>query len=206
MIKPANALCFGLWLIVIGICLLWWQVNLLTAFLVLLSDFLYVLVYTPMKRISALNTTLGAIPGAIPPLVGWAAVSGQLSIEAWILFAILFVWQHPHVYAISWMYKDDYANAGFRMLSLNDDGRKTGLGVLLGALALVPVSILPSVTGMTSHVYLWATAILSAGLVVLAVPVMVQRSRASALAMLKATVLYLPLLLAGIIVDALIQI
>ncbi|MDA1043696.1 MAG: heme o synthase [Verrucomicrobia bacterium] len=201
-LKPSNALAFGLCLILGGVCLLWSQVNLLTAFLVLLSDFLYVLVYTPMKRISALNTSLGAIPGAIPPLVGWAAAHGQLGIEPWILFAILFVWQHPHVYAISWMYKDDYAGAGFKMLSLNDDGTRTGIGVMLGAIALVPVSLLPSFFGMTSQVYFWTALVCGLVLVALAVPIMRHHSRASALCMLKATVMYLPLLLAGIIIDA----
>ena len=201
-LKPSNALAFGLCLILGGVCLLWSQVNLLTAFLVLLSDFLYVLVYTPMKRISAVNTSLGAIPGAIPPLVGWAAANGQLSLEPWILFAILFVWQHPHVYAISWMYKDDYAGAGFKMLSLNDDGRRTGIGVMLGAIALVPVSLLPSYFGMTSQVYFWMALVCGLVLVVLAVPIMRHHSRDSAVCMLKATVMYLPLLLAGIIIDA----
>lgn len=203
-LTPAQAMAFGLSLILLGVCLLWSQVNLLTAFLVLMSDFLYVLVYTPIKRVSSLNTSLGAIPGAIPPLVGWAAAEGQLSMEAWVLFAILFVWQHPHVYAITWMYKDDYAGAGFKMLSFNDDGSRTGWGVMLGAIALLPVSLLPSFCGMTSQVYFWIVLLCGLALIVLAVPVMRQRSRASALCMLKATVMYLPLLLVGIIIDALV--
>jgi protoheme IX farnesyltransferase len=203
-LKPAQALAFGMWLIISGIVIVWSQVNLLTAFLVLMSDFLYVLVYTPMKRVSSVNTTLGAIPGAIPPLVGWAAAHGQLGVEPWLLFAILFVWQHPHVYAIAWMYKDDYAGAGFKMLSLNDDGTRTGIGVILGTLVLVPVSLLPTYWGMTSQVYFWTALVAGLVLVALSVPVMRNRSRASALCMLKATVYYLPLLLVGIIVDALI--
>ena len=101
-------------------------VNLVTAFLALLTAFLYVVIYTPMKRLTWLNTSLGSIPGALPPVGGWTAATGELEIGAWALIAILFAWQHPHFYAIAWIFKEDYARAGFKMLPvLEEDGRRT---------------------------------------------------------------------------------
>jgi heme o synthase len=114
LIEPARALPGGVGLVLFGVLLLVWAVNLLTGFLVLLAAFLYVLVYTPMKKITWLNTTFGAIPGALPPMAGWAAATGRIDPGAWVLFAILFVWQHPHFFAIAWMYRDDYKAAGGR--------------------------------------------------------------------------------------------
>src|SRR3990167_1983382 len=148
VIQPADALIFGIVLILAGVFTLWWKTNLLTAFLSLLSAFLYVLVYTPMKRISWLNTTIGAIPGALPPVGGWAAASGNLESGAWALFLIMFIWQHPHFYAIAWMFRDDYRRGGFKMLPVVDpSGQKTFLQIILFALILIPVSGLPSVIG-----------------------------------------------------------
>ena len=113
MVSPNNALYFGIVLVLTGVFTLIIKVNLLTAFLCLLTAFLYVLVYTPMKRLSWLNTTIGAIPGALPTIGGWAAASNSIEPGAWILFFILFTWQHPHFFAISWMYKEDYKKAAF---------------------------------------------------------------------------------------------
>ena len=203
--KPGQALVFGLYLIMAGEIVLLWQVNLLTAFLVLMSNFLYVLVYTPMKRLSTLNTTLGAVPGAIPPVVGWTAATGQLGLEAVVLFLILFVWQHPHFYAIAWMYRDDYAKAGFRMLSCEDQtGGKTAAYVVAGTLALIAVSVLPTVLGMTSMVYLGAALALGVMVLLSAIAMQKTRSYAEARRVLKATVIYLPLILVAIVVDSLI--
>ncbi len=201
--RPAGALAFGLWLVMAGLAVLLVGVNLLTAFLVLLTDFLYVLVYTPMKRVSALNTTFGAIPGAMPPLIGWTAAQGVVAPEGLLFFLILFVWQHPHVYAICWMYRDDYTRAGFRMLSRGDDGSRTALGVVAGAVALLLVSALPTLCGASRLPYLVVALVM--GVAVLACGARLARTRAEADArlVLLATIVYLPVILAGIVVDAL---
>jgi protoheme IX farnesyltransferase len=128
LIAPEHALSYGLILVIGGVTLLAYSVNLLCAFLALLTAFLYVMVYTPLKRITWLNTLIGAIPGALPPVGGWVGATGELSAGAWILFAIMFLWQHPHFFAIAWLYREDYAQGGFKMLpSLEVDGSRTAL-------------------------------------------------------------------------------
>ena len=203
LIQPANALAYGISLVLFGLFILIWTVNLLTGFLVLLAAFLYVLVYTPMKRLTWLNTTFGAIPGAIPPLCGWAAATGRLDAGAWVLFLILFAWQHPHFYAIAWMFKDDYRDAGFKMLPVVDpSGGSTFRQTILFAILLLGVSVLPTMIGMTGRVY-WIGALMM-GLALLAVSVLFTRSKSflDARRLLKASVIYLPLLLLLIIIDA----
>ena len=203
LIQPANALAFGISLVLFGLFILVWAVNLLTSFLVLLAAFLYVLVYTPMKRLTWLNTTFGAIPGAIPPLCGWAAATGRLDAGAWVLFLILFAWQHPHFYAIAWMFKDDYRDAGFKMLPFVDpSGVSTFRQTILFAILLVGVSVLPTMIGMTGRVY--CIGALTMGLALLVVGVLFTRSESflDARRLLKASVIYLPLLLLLIIIDA----
>src|SRR5690606_21318843 len=116
LISPAHALIAGILLAITGSVLLASLVNLLCGFLALLTAFLYVLVYTPLKRVTWMNTLVGAVPGALPPLGGWVAATGSLDLGGWLLFAILFVWQLPHFYAIAWMYRADYARAGYKML------------------------------------------------------------------------------------------
>src|SRR5262245_49094171 len=122
IIEPHVALAAGLSLVLFGVLLLVCAVNLLTAFLVLLAAFLYVLVYTPLKRLTWLNTSFGAIPGAIPPMAGWAAVTGTIDMGAWVLFLILFAWQHPHFFAIAWLFRDDYRSGGLKMLPVVEPG------------------------------------------------------------------------------------
>jgi protoheme IX farnesyltransferase len=203
LIQPANALAFGISLVLFGLFILVWAVNLLTSFLVLLAAFLYVLIYTPMKRLTWLNTTFGAIPGAIPPLCGWAAATGRLDAGAWVLFLILFAWQHPHFYAIAWMFKDDYRDAGFKMLPVVDpSGVSTFRQTILFAILLVGVSVLPTMIGMTGRVY--CIGALTMGLALLVVGVLFTRSESflDARRLLKASVIYLPLLLLLIIIDA----
>ena len=203
LIQPANALAFGISLVLLGLFILIWAVNLLTGFLVLLAAFLYVLVYTPMKRLTWLNTTFGAIPGAIPPLCGWAAATGRLDAGAWVLFLILFAWQHPHFYAIAWMFKDDYRDAGFKMLPVVDpSGVSTFRQTILFAILLLGVSVLPTMIGMTGKVYCIGALLM--GLALLAVGVLFTRSKSflDARRLLKASVIYLPLLLILIIIDA----
>ncbi len=202
-IRPSNALAFGISLVLIGLVALIWAVNLLTAFLVLLASFLYVLVYTPMKRLTWLNTTFGAIPGAIPPMCGWAAASGRLDPGAWVLFLILFAWQHPHFYAIAWMFRDDYRNAGFKMLPVVDpSGVSTFRQTILFAVLLIGVSVLPTIIGMTGRVYCIGALVMGVALLVVGALFTRSRSFLDARRLLKASVVYLPLLLLLIIVDA----
>src|SRR5580765_7635908 len=144
LIEPVRALTFGVGLALGGVLLLTVAVNLLAGFLVLLAAFLYVLVYTPLKRSSWWNTTFGAMPGAIPPMAGWAAATGHVGPGAWALFAILFAWQHPHFFAIAWMFRDDYREAGFKMLPVIDPSGQRTVRLSVGfSLVLIAVSVVP---------------------------------------------------------------
>jgi protoheme IX farnesyltransferase len=178
-------------------------VNLLTGFLVLLAAFLYVLVYTPMKKITWLNTTFGAFPGAIPPLAGWAAATGRIDPGAWVLFSILFAWQHPHFFAIAWMFRDDYRAAGFKMLPVVEpSGERTFHQTLVFSILLIGVSVLPTMLGMTGRFYLWGALLLGLAVLWVALDFAQNRGTADARRLLKASVLYLPLLLLLIVLDA----
>ena len=204
LVSPLGALVFGLWLNLLGLGILLWQLNILTAFLVLYTNFLYILIYTPMKRFSELNISFGAVPGAMPPLIGCAAVTGEITLEGFTLFMILFVWQHPHVYAIQWMCRDDFAHAGFKMLAVRDDGSKTRQCVILGTLVLIVVSMLPTFLGFSSMIYLFFSLVAGIGLLIVGVRMMASLSYTSAFGFMKATVFYLPLILVGLVVDAVI--
>lgn len=202
-VSPAEALAVGILLVLSGVVLLVWKVNLLTGFLALLTAFLYVLVYTPLKRITWLNTLVGAIPGALPPMGGWAAATGELSLGAWVLFLILFLWQHPHFYAIAWMYKDDYLRGGLKMLPcVEPDGESTFRQIIWTSVFLIPISLLPTVLGMSGYVYFYGALVL--GLALLAAGIAVSRTKSlpDAKRLLRASVIYLPLLLALIVTDA----
>jgi protoheme IX farnesyltransferase len=155
-----------------------------------------------MKQRTWLSTTVGAFPGAMPPLIGFAAARGALTVEAWILFAIIFLWQFPHFYAIAWMYKDDYARAGIRMLPVVEpDGLSTSRHILAFALLLLPVSLLPGFLNMTGHWYLAAALLLGAFFLRAAVRVARDRTLPNARLVLKASVIYLPLLYAALVLD-----
>jgi protoheme IX farnesyltransferase len=203
LIEPAWALIGGVGLVLAGVLLLAWCVNLLTGFLVLLAAFLYVLVYTPLKRVTWLNTTFGAIPGAIPPMAGWAAATGRIDPSAWVLFAILFAWQHPHFFAIAWMFRDDYRAAGFKMLPVVEPtGERTFRQTLGFSVLLIGVSLLPTVIGMAGWFYFWGALFL--GLAMLAVAACFARKHdaADAHRLLRFSVFYLPLLLLFVVLDA----
>ena len=203
LVSASNALSFGIILILLGLIVLYTTVNLLTTFLSLLTAFLYILVYTPMKRISWLNTTIGSIPGAIPPMGGWAAATGNLDLGAWILFAILFIWQHPHFYAIAWMFKEDYKRAGFKMLPVVEpDGQSTFRQIFWYALALIPVSLLPTMVGMSGSIYFAGALLSGLWLFIISQKLIHSHTHHDAHKLLKATVIYLPLLLILIIIDA----
>jgi len=201
-ISPEHALNFGITLTLLGIFILYVKVNILTAFLSLLTSFLYIMVYTPMKRASWLNTTVGAIPGAIPPLGGWAAATGGLSFEAGILFLILFLWQHPHFYAIAWMMRDDYKRGGFKMLPVVEpDGKRMFDHVLWFSFALIPISLIPTAIGMSGSIYFTGVLIAGIALFIISKSFAQSRSLSDAKKLLRATVIYLPVLLFLIIMD-----
>jgi protoheme IX farnesyltransferase len=203
MVSPSEALLFGLMLSLLGVSLLAWQVNVLTGFLSLMTVFLYVLVYTPLKKISWWNTVVGAIPGALPPMGGWAAATGELDLGAWILFLILFVWQHPHFYAIAWMYKEDYAQGGFKMLPVvYPDGVRTFRQTVGFSLLLIPVSLLPFYYGMAGLVYAWGISILGIWMLVVGLKLRKTRSVQDARTLLKVSVIYLPLFFALLLCDS----
>lgn len=203
LVEPHRALAFGVGLVLFGVLLLAWQVNLLSGFLVLLAGFLYVLVYTPLKRFTWLNTSFGAIPGAIPPMAGWAAATGRVDAGAWMLFALLFVWQHPHFYAIAWMFRDDYRAAGFKMLPVVEpSGKRMFRQTIAFSILLIGVSLLPTMFGVAGSSYFYGALV--SGLFLLAIAFRFARERelADARRLLKATVIYLPVLLLLIVLDA----
>ena len=205
-ISPAHALSFGIILILIGLFVLYTEINILTAFLSLLTSFLYIMVYTPMKRISWLNTTIGAVPGAIPPLGGWAAATGTLNFDAGILFLILFLWQHPHFYAIAWMLKDDYKRGGFKMLPVIDEGStRTFSQILLTSVILIPISLIPVLTGLSGMLYFFGALLSGVGLLLISQTFIKSRSLMDAKRLLRATVIYLPVLLIFIVFDQIIS-
>lgn len=201
--EPAAALAFGVLLVLAGVALLAAWVSLLTAFLVLLTAFLYVIVYTPLKRVTWLNTPIGAIPGALPPMIGWAAAAGGLAPGAWILFGILYLWQHPHFYAIAWMHRADYAEAGFKMLSVIDPtGRRVFRQAILFSLALIPMSIALTALGHAGRIYLVGAVFLGSALLAASLHLAQHQRLADARRVLLASVVYLPLLLLLIAIDA----
>jgi protoheme IX farnesyltransferase len=153
-LTPIEVLIFGVTTSIVGSSILAWQVNHLCGFLSLMTTFLYALVYTPLKRITWLNTAVGAIPGALPAMGGWAAATGNLSIEAWILFLIMFIWQHPHFYAIAWILREDYKKGGFKMLPvLDENGIRTFSQIKIYSIALLFSSVLLTFIGTTGIIY-----------------------------------------------------
>ena len=201
-IIPIYALNFGVILALIGIFILYVKVNILTSFLSLLTAFLYIMVYTPMKRVSWLNTTVGAIPGAIPPLGGWAAATGTLNFDAGMLFLILFLWQHPHFYAIAWMFKEDYKRGGFKMLPVVEpDGERMFKHILWFSLFLIPISLVPALTGLLGPIYFTGALIAGVWLFRMSFTFCQTASIVDARQLLKATVYYLPSLLILIFID-----
>ncbi|NBW40308.1 protoheme IX farnesyltransferase [bacterium] len=202
-ITPASALSFGTTLVLSGTAILVGQVNLLTGFLALLSAFLYVLVYTPLKRITWLNTMVGAIPGALPPVGGWAAATGEISLEAWLLFLILFIWQHPHFYSIAWIYRDDYRKGGCHMLpSVDPDGERTARHVMCFSVLLVPISILPVLIGMSGMVYGIGAIVLSCYMLRAGYRFVSALDDASARGLLRASLIYLPVIFLLVVADS----
>lgn len=195
-----DAALFGSLLAITGIAWLWLGVNALTGLLGLLAVFIYVFVYTPLKTRTPLCTIVGAVPGALPCMMGWTAARGELGIEGFVLFAILFVWQLPHFLSIAWMYREDYARAGLPMLPVVEpDGRSTIRQILVWMLALLPISMTPSLLGVTTPVYFFFAFALGLAFLGAGVNLALRPTRASARAVLLASVVYLPLLEAAML-------
>jgi protoheme IX farnesyltransferase len=202
IISPGKALAFGIGLLVTGSILLFTQINMLTGFLGLAAAVVYLALYTPAKRFTWLNTSIGAIPGAIPPLIGWASARGELDPGGWILFAMLFLWQHTHFFPIAWLYKDDYEKGGFQMLPVLElNGKNTFRLTILSAIALLPVSLLLYAMGLTGYAYCVGAALFGAFLIAAGFKLAQQPSRKAARNVLFLSVFYLPVILVAVVLD-----
>lgn len=203
-LTPTEATTFSLALAAIGLGTVAATSNLLAAFLTLLTLVSYNVVYTPMKRRSRLATLVGAVPGALPPMIGWVAARGALTAEAWALFAIVFVWQIPHFMAIAWLYRQDFGRAGFPLLPVVEpDGRSTGRQAVLFSLALVPVSLAPYFLRLSGTAYAVGAALGGFALLALAVAFAFERTDERARRLFLGSITYLPLLWIALIGDRL---
>lgn len=201
-VSPCGALLFGAVLAVLGLGWLCVGGSLLAAALGAVTLALYLGVYTPLKRVSTLNTIVGAVPGAMPPLIGWAAAAGELSAGAWALFALQFFWQVPHFLAIAWLYREDYARAGLQMLPVVDpDGERTGLQSISHTLGLWGVSLSLYVLGVGGVAYLAGALVLGAAMLGLAVGFARRLTQASARGLFLASVVYLPAVMSLLVLD-----
>jgi heme o synthase len=201
-LQPTTVAVFGGVSSVAGLIYLALAVNLLTSVLGAVTLVSYIFIYTPLKRVTWLNTAIGAIPGALPPLMGWAAARNELSGEGWTLFAILAFWQLPHFFAIAWIYRDEYAKAGFVMLpNVDVDGKYTGQQTVSNALALLIVSLCPFLLKMTGTIYLAGAVVLGAAFLFYAVKFSRQLTLAHARQLFLVSILYLPLLLTLMVFD-----
>src|SRR5580704_5104254 len=201
-LNPREALYFGLALIFIGTAYLALATNALATLLGIATSLTYLCVYTPLKRRTTLATAIGAFPGAVPPLIGWAAARGTISLDAWILFAVLFLWQFPHFDAIAWMYREDYARAGIKMVPVGDrEGKRTFREILMTAALLVPVSLLPAVTGLADARYFFGALVVGIMLVEVCLWAAASKTNVRAKWLMHATVLHLPVLLGLLIYD-----
>lgn len=195
-IGPASASRFGVVLGFVGGLYLWSLVNGLSAALALATLVIYVAIYTPMKRRTPWSISVGAVSGAIPPVIGWTAAGGGLDVGAAILFGILFLWQMPHFLAIGWMYREQYAGAGFFVLPRKDPiGSKTAFYSVLGTVALVGVSVTPYYAGLAGGLYFYGALVLGLGFTAVSLYFMLYRDRRRALMLFLTSVVYLPLLL-----------
>jgi protoheme IX farnesyltransferase len=201
-VEGRNAFWFGIVLSVVGVGVLEFKTNDLTAFLGMCALVSYVILYTPLKKLTSLCTVVGAIPGAIPPLMGWTAAQDAIGPGGWTLFFILFLWQMPHFLAIAWMYREDYARAGFPMLTVLDKhGESTGLMAVAYSMALVPVSLLPTYLGITGAVYFWAALVLSLGFVWTSFLLARHKTLYHARGLFWSSITYLPLLFLIMVLD-----
>lgn len=186
----------GAVLSIAGLAILWWQTNTVAALVALATLISYVLFYTPLKRYTSFAAVVGAVPGALPPMIGWAASRGSISeLGGWSLFLLMFVWQLPHVLAISWMYKDEYGRAGLPVLPVVDkNGAMTGRQAVVWSATLVPISVLPAIAGIASHVYSIGALVLGVAQLAVTIKFAMNRTRESARMVFYLSIIYLPLL------------
>jgi heme o synthase len=201
-LQPDTALILGGVSSAVGIVYLALAVSVLTSMLAAATLVIYVLIYTPLKRVTTLNTVVGAVPGALPPLIGWTAARGEVTVEGWSLFAILFFWQLPHFLAISWLYREEYQKAGFAMLSVSDPGgHRTGQHAVCHTLGLLPISLCPFVFGLTGAGYLAGALVLGGTFLAFAVQFARRLTPAAARKLFYVSILYLPVLLGLMVMD-----
>ncbi len=195
-LHPAEALVFGTLVAVTGLLYLGLTVNAVSALVTAFTVVSYLFVYTPLKRRTSLCSVVGAIPGALPPVTGWVAAQGDFGAGAWVLFAILFLWQLPHSLAIGWLYRADYARAGIRLLPvIEPDGRSTGRQIVSNCLALLAVGLLPTLIGLTGLMYFIGALALGLGFLGCGIVLAMSRSAADARRLVFASLVYLPALL-----------
>jgi protoheme IX farnesyltransferase len=201
-VSPRSGFAFALGLSASGLVLLLQLVNPLTAGLALLSWATYLLAYTPLKQRTTLNTLVGAVSGAVPPMMGWTAATGALSAGAWVLFAILFIWQIPHFLAIAWVHRADYARGGFRMLPVLDpDGRATFRIAFVYCLGLLPATWAAALVGLTGWFYLAGATVLGLGMLHAGLRLCREGSETAAKHLFLASIAYLPVLLLLMLLD-----
>ncbi len=201
-LQPRQALWFGVALALVGGLELGFGVNWLSAALGISTLGMYLFLYTPLKQKTWWSTTVGAFPGAMPPLIGYAAAANRLTAEAWVLYAILFLWQFPHFYAIAWMYRDDYSRAGIKMLPVVEpDGESTSRQILLYSVLLIPISLLPKWIGMTGSLYTVGAVALGLLFLYAGIRVSLDRTKVRARKVLLASVVYLPVLYCLMVID-----
>jgi len=201
-LHASEGLWFGVLLSAVGLVQLALGVNLPAAIVAAVTLASYVLLYTPLKRRTWLSTLIGAFPGALPPVIGWAAATGTIDVSAVTLFAIVFFWQIPHFLAIAWLYREDYARAGLPLLPvIEPDGRSTGRQALIYALLLVPASVAPALTGLAGAGYVAIATVLGIALVVLSTRFARERSTAAARRLFLASIAYLPVLWTVLVID-----
>ncbi len=201
-LQPREALFFGVALAVAGAVDLWVSSGWLASALGVITCLSYLLAYTPLKKRTVWATFVGAFPGAVPPMIGWAAATGALDRGAWLLFGILFLWQFPHFHAIAWMYREDYSRAGILMLPVVDrDGKRTFRQIVLTAIGLIGLSLLPSLLGLTGVLYFFGALVVSTGLLQVCLWAASSKSNVRAKWLMHATVLHIPLLLGLMMYD-----
>ena len=204
VLTPVEALRFGVALCIVGAVDLYFVAGAVACLLGVFTCLSYLLAYTPLKKRTVWATFVGAIPGAIPPMIGWTAATGKLDTGAWLLFAILFVWQFPHFHAISWMYREDYARAGILMLPVVDkEGTRTFRQIILYAASLVAISLLPSILGFAGVLYFFGALVTCTALVQVCLWANTARTNTRAKWLMHATVMHIPVLLGLMMYDKL---
>ena len=198
--RPRDAVILGTALSIFGVIYLAFVCNALSAALAAITIIIYIFAYTPLKRVSTFNTALGAVPGALPPMIGWAAARGTPNAGAWMLFAILFFWQLPHFFAIAWMYRDDYARAGFQMISSDDrTGERSASQSVFFCMLLFVVAGLPAFLGIATVFYLLAELVLGGVFIAVAMRFLKTRATSDARRLFITSIIYLPLLLGALV-------